>query len=130
MIPTYRACASESGPGTQARMHALMARKMAARDIFRYLFACVHAECQSGFEGMVGTLRRDVEAVCKEVEGSLGRGTVVVDRGDEGMKVGCGVVREVLEGVRRTWESIGIEKLGCEDEVVIQEEEEKMGRKG
>ena len=71
MIPTYRHCAYENGPGTQSRMHSIMARRMRQRDIFRNLYGSINTECQRAFQRLHTKLRADATAVCQELEGAL-----------------------------------------------------------
>lgn len=37
MLPTYRACALEHGPGMKSRVHAIMSARMRQGDIFQII---------------------------------------------------------------------------------------------
>ena len=68
MIPTYRACASECGPGMQARMHAIMARKMQHGSIFRFMHDKIEIGMNCMLDKMEDNLNNHIIELCAELE--------------------------------------------------------------
>ncbi len=82
MIPTYRECASECGPGMQKRMHAIMARKMKRGSIFRFM----HDKMEMGVSSMLNDMEDNLNNHIIEMCADLGR-QVETARGTEAEEV-------------------------------------------
>ena len=104
MIPTYRACALEHGTGMQARMHAIMARKMKSGSLFRFL----HDEMETGMnrrlDDMEDSLNNHIIEMCANLERQ-----VETARGTEAEEVSKNYPRD-LEAVK-TALTLGRENL-------------------
>ena len=67
MLPTYRACNSESGTGMKARMHGIMASRMAQQDIFRFIYDTVSRDMSRAIEGRVDNISNQMIEMCAEI---------------------------------------------------------------
>ena len=82
MIPTYRACALEHGPGTEDRMHEIMASKMRRGSIFRFM----HDKMEIGMNCMLDEMEDNLNNHIIEMCAELGR-QVKVASGTEAEEV-------------------------------------------
>ena len=82
MIPTYRECASECGPGMKARMHGIMARKMKGGSVFRFMHDKMEISMNSMLDVMEDNLNNHIIEMCAD----LGR-QVETARGTEAEEV-------------------------------------------
>ncbi|KAL8782106.1 MAG: hypothetical protein Q9213_005676 [Squamulea squamosa] len=71
MIPTYRACAAETGQGTMARMHGTMRRRLVRRDIFKLMQRRIQSETQALFEEKADSLRDHVIEMSESIVSQL-----------------------------------------------------------
>ena len=71
MIPTYRACARENGTGMKARMFATMASRMRQRDIFRFIYSRINAECHRAFTELIDGMRCSSALICENLQREL-----------------------------------------------------------
>ncbi|CAD6572450.1 MAG: hypothetical protein ASARMPRED_005340 [Alectoria sarmentosa] len=67
MLPTCRGCARESGPGTEARMHGIMASRMGRQDIVRYNHDYVTTESNRAIEARVDNISNHLTEMCAEI---------------------------------------------------------------
>lgn len=67
MLPTYRACANQSGTGMKARMHAIMASRMAQQDIFRFIHDTVSRAMSRAIEERVDNISNQIIEMCAEI---------------------------------------------------------------
>ena len=72
MIPTYRACALERGHGMQARMHAIMARKMERGFIFRFMHDKMEIGMNCMLDEMEDNLNNHIIEMCAELGRQVG----------------------------------------------------------
>lgn len=71
MIPTYRACAAETGKGTKARMHKTMKTRLDRRDIFGLIHNRIHDETRDLFEEKVDIMSKQIVDVSESIERQL-----------------------------------------------------------
>lgn len=67
MLPTYRACNSQSGTGMEKRMHAIMASRMAQQDIFRFIYDTVSLQMSRAIEGRMDNISNQMIEMCAEI---------------------------------------------------------------
>lgn len=109
MIPTYRACARENGPGMMARMHQIMATHMDRRDIFWHIYRRIDSECRNAFTAMDAALRASSANVCEELQRAFetaNSGSVTTD-GPGTRAEDVAAVRELVEAVQRKLDRVG-----------------------
>ena len=115
MIPTYRECASECGPGTQKRMHAIMAHKMNGGSIFRFMHDKMEISMNSMLDDMEDNLNNHIIEMCadlgRHIETAKGTESEEVRRnypGDfEAVKTSLTLGRETLPKLQRL-ASVGV----------------------
>ena len=115
MIPTYRACALECGPGMEARMHAIMARKMERGSTFRFMHDKMEIGVNCMLDDMEDNLRNHIIEMCadlgRQVETASGTEAKEVSRkypGDlEAVKTTLTLGRETLPKLQRL-ASVGV----------------------
>ncbi|KAL8716089.1 MAG: hypothetical protein Q9225_006224 [Loekoesia sp. 1 TL-2023] len=71
MIPTYRACAAESGRGTKVRMHKIMKIRLDKRNIFGLIHNRIHDETRELFEEKVDVMFNQIVDVSESIERQL-----------------------------------------------------------
>ena len=67
MIPTYRACAAETGNGTKSRMHQTMRRRLHKKDLFELIRRCIQKETQELFDEKTDSVRNNVIEMCESI---------------------------------------------------------------
>lgn len=97
MLPTYRACANESGTGMRARMWGIMASRMAQQDIFRFIHDTVSRDMSRAIGGRVDNISNQIIEMCAEI-----RRQVVTVKGEEAQETS----RRHPEDLRRIQETI------------------------
>ncbi|KAL8647071.1 MAG: hypothetical protein Q9210_005769 [Variospora velana] len=68
MIPTYRECAMQNGPGTMARMHRIMKTRLDERDIFGLIQKRIEDESQSRFDENVDGMLDGIADICESIK--------------------------------------------------------------
>ncbi len=68
MLPTYRSCAAESGPGMKARMYNTMTQRLARRDIFAFIHHQITKGSSKLFERTADTITTLLEVICMDVQ--------------------------------------------------------------
>ncbi|KAL8749362.1 MAG: hypothetical protein Q9199_007731 [Rusavskia elegans] len=71
MIPTYRACATETGKGTMSRMHQTMRRRLDRRDIFDLIRRRIQTETQELFVEKTDSVRDHVIEMSESIRCQL-----------------------------------------------------------
>ncbi|KAL8905916.1 MAG: hypothetical protein Q9171_006480 [Xanthocarpia ochracea] len=67
MIPTYRACAAETGNGTTSRMHQTMRRRLHKKDLFELIRRSIQKETQELFDEKTDSVRNNVIEICESI---------------------------------------------------------------
>ncbi len=67
MIPTYRACAAETGTGTMSRMHQTMRGRLYKKDLFELIRRCIQKETQELFDEKTDSVRNNVIEMCESI---------------------------------------------------------------
>lgn len=71
MIPTYRACAAETGKGTMSRMHQTMRRRLDRRDMFDLIRRRIQTETQELFVEKIDSVRDHVIEMSESIRCQL-----------------------------------------------------------
>ncbi|KAL8950135.1 MAG: hypothetical protein Q9222_003812 [Ikaeria aurantiellina] len=71
MIPTYRACAADSGTGTQARMRDIWKRRLNRRDLFQLIRNRIDLEMQALFDEKTDALRNQAIEMSESIRRQL-----------------------------------------------------------
>ena len=71
MLPTYRACASQSGSGTERRMHDIMAARMRQETIFLFIESTLQRGIYSTVDEVIDGIRINVAGMCTDIQEQL-----------------------------------------------------------
>lgn len=94
MLPTYRACALEHGPGMKSRVHAIMSARMRQGDIFQIIGNSIRTSIHAVLDHTYDNISNYVLEICANLESQID-----TSRGAEAGEVSRSHPRE-LERIR------------------------------